>query len=54
MRKSMFRSKSVWTGLLTAVVSAASAVGVPVPPEAVTGLIGLLGVFLRLGIDKGK
>jgi hypothetical protein len=54
MRKPMVKSKSFWTGLLTVATSAAGAFGIPVPVEVTTGLLGLLGIFIRMGVEDKK
>lgn len=54
MRKPMVKSKSFWTGILTVATSAATVFGVPIPPEAVTGLLGLMGIFIRMGVEEKK
>lgn len=48
----MVKSKTFWTGVVTCVVSIVKACGVEVPDEAVIGLLGLMGIFLRMGIQK--
>jgi hypothetical protein len=54
MQKSMFRSKTFWTGVITGVASIAKAIGVPIPEELFPALIGLLGIFLRMGVESTK
>jgi ammonia channel protein AmtB len=55
--KSMWTSKTVYTGIITGVVAVCKAVGEAtgiwdVPDGAVEALLGLCAVFLRAGITK--
>ncbi len=50
----MILSKTFWTGIVTAAASLAKAFGVPIPEELFPALIGLLGIFLRMGVESTK
>ncbi len=54
MKKSMFRSKTFWTGIITGAASIAKAIGVPIPEELFPALIGMLGIFLRMGVESTR
>ena len=54
MKKPMLKSKTFWTGIITAAASIAKAVGVPIPEELFPALIGILGIFLRMGVESTK
>lgn len=48
----MIKSKTFWTGVITGVVSIAGSFGLPLPDELLPGLLGLMGIFLRMGLAK--
>lgn len=48
--KSIFKSKTFWTGVITVIIGGASAAGDIVPPEAnsiILMVVGVLNVVLR-------
>jgi hypothetical protein len=53
-KKKMIKSKTFWTGVITVVTSSLPLFGIPVPTEALTGLLGLMGIFLRKGVEETK
>lgn len=53
----MWKSKTVYTGIVTGIVAIAKAVGeatgvFTIPDGTVESLLGLMGIFLRMGIGK--
>lgn len=53
----MWTSKTVYTGIVTGVVAITKAVGeatgaFTIPEGTVESLLGLMGIFLRVGIKK--
>ncbi len=54
MNKAMLKSKTFWTGIFTAAASLAKLFGFPIPEEVFPALIGLLGIFLRMGVESTK
>ena len=54
MKKPMVKSKTFWTGMMTGVMAIAKAFGAPIPEEALPAMIGLMGMFLRMGVESSK
>ena len=52
MRTEMLKSKTFWTGIITAVASVAKLFGAPIPEETLYGLIGIMGIFLKMAVVK--
>ncbi|GJQ59777.1 MAG: hypothetical protein SCALA701_25780 [Candidatus Scalindua sp.] len=55
----MWTSKTVYTGIVTGVVAIAKAVGEAtgafvIPEGTVESMLGIMGVFLRMGIKKAE
>ncbi len=53
----MWKSKTLWAGVVTGIVGIAKAVGsatgaFEIPPGTVETLLSVMGVFLRIGIQK--
>lgn len=53
----MWKSKTVYTGILTGIVGIAKAVGTAtgkfdIPEGTIESLLAMMGIFLRMGVKK--
>lgn len=50
----MLKSKTFWTGILTGVATILKAFDVPIPNEAFVAMLALMGIFMRMGVNKSQ